>query len=224
MTFYKELDNKIRFIVIYQDVTKKASRIQKILNIALSTIYDWIRKIEDNVDIFQVQDGRGKKQEILNSQKQKVIKTVEKNPNAASLRRIGAKHNMSKDSAHRVLKENDMIFTSTQKEYHTFTEEEKENRVTFCKSMLKRKGQPIDETFYSDEMGINIKDAHKSKVWTRKGNKKIKAEKPEETVKLNCWGAISSKGATSLHIYKENLNSDLYEEIIFDHKKEIQFD
>lgn len=58
-------------------------------------------------------------------------------------------------------------------------------------------------------MGININETRKNRVWTQPG-KKVKAEKPIESVKFNCWGAISKNGATSLHIYKENLNSNLY--------------
>ena len=39
---------------------------------------------------------------------------------------------------------------------------------------------------------------------------------------VNCWEAISWSGATSLHIFKENLNNDLYQDILGDHATEME--
>ena len=38
------IDNKLRFIVIYQDITKTPTQIAKHTGIPLSTIHDWIKK------------------------------------------------------------------------------------------------------------------------------------------------------------------------------------
>ncbi len=86
--------------------------------------------------------------------------------------------------------------------------------------MLKQNGKRINNPFFSDEMGYNLSDAHRDKVWNPP-RKKIKVEYPTKDVRLNCWGAISSQGATSLHIFKETLDSERYEEILQEHKEEM---
>ena len=76
--------------------------------------------------------------------------------------------------------------------------------------MLKRKGAPIDEIFFSDEMGINLSDTLTTKAWSGPC-KKVKVEKPLADVRVSCWGAISRYGATSLEIYQGTLNAERYE-------------
>jgi len=79
----------------------------------------------------------------------------------------------------------------------------------------------IEETFFSDEMGIRLSDTKIKKAWGEP-SKKLKVEKPQEDIKLNCWGAISSRGATSLHIFSSNLNGPLYEDILDEHIMEME--
>lgn len=100
------------------------------------------------------------------------------------------------------------------------TEEQKDNRIEYCQEMLQHGAEMIYNTVFSDEMGITLSKTNKKKMWVKKG-KSTKKEPPVEDVKLNCWGGICFNGATSLHIFKENLNKDLYEEIIEEHKGEM---
>jgi hypothetical protein len=51
MTLEYEFDDKVRFLVIYQTVTKKASSIQHYTGIKIRTIYDWIKKLK-KISIF----------------------------------------------------------------------------------------------------------------------------------------------------------------------------
>ena len=76
--------------------------------------------------------------------------------------------------------------------------------------MLRQGGEKIDNAFYSDEMGIKLSDMHVKKAWVEKSAEKLKVEKPRENIKLNCWGAISRQGATSIEIFENNLNSSKY--------------
>lgn len=78
----------------------------------------------------------------------------------------------------------------------------------------------MNTCFYSDEMGITLSDAHKDKVWNPP-KKKVKVALPQKDIKLNCWGAISPQGVTSLHIYKGTLNTDTYCDILEEHKHEM---
>ena len=55
MTFSYVFDPKIRFIILHQDAQMKPTRISKITGIPLRTVYDWIEKIEDDIDIMEHQ-------------------------------------------------------------------------------------------------------------------------------------------------------------------------
>jgi len=89
--------------------------------------------------------------------------------------------------------------------------------------MLENNGEKIYETFFSDEMGIRLSDAQQKKTWGL-SYKKIKTEKLLQDCKRNCWGwgAVSYNGATSLHIFKENLDDSLYQDILSEHKLEME--
>jgi len=69
-------------------------------------------------------------------------------------------------------------------------------------------------------MGYSLFDAHRDRVWVPP-RKKLKADLPKKNARLNCWGAISTEGATSLHIYTETLTSDRYWDILEEHKEEM---
>jgi Txe/YoeB family toxin of Txe-Axe toxin-antitoxin module len=55
MTLHYDIDPKTRFIVLYQDAQMKATRISKLIGIPLRTVYDWIQKVEDDIDILEHQ-------------------------------------------------------------------------------------------------------------------------------------------------------------------------
>ena len=52
---------KTRFLVLYQDVTQRLSRIHNITNTPLRTLYDWENKILEGRNIQEIQKGRGRK-------------------------------------------------------------------------------------------------------------------------------------------------------------------
>jgi len=70
-------------------------------------------------------------------------------------------------------------------------------------------------------MGIRLSDTTIKKAWGAP-SKKVKVEKPKKDVKLNCWGAISLRGATTLHIFKDNLKAAQYKGILEEHIPEME--
>ena len=69
-------------------------------------------------------------------------------------------------------------------------------------------------------MGINLSDAHRNKTWAR-NHQSMEIETPQQDVRINCWGAISFQGATSLSIYKETMKQGLYQEVLEEHRPEM---
>jgi len=63
-----------------------------------------------------------------------------------------------------------------------------EDRVDYCRDMIKYRGRKIKRCFFSDEMGIKLSEISKPKKhWMQEGMK-LKNERIEEDIKLNCWG------------------------------------
>jgi len=96
------------------------------------------------------------------------------------------------------------------------------DRVDYCKDMIKYRGRKIKRCFFSDEMGIRLSEISKPKKHWMQAGMELENERVDDDIKLNCWGAISWKGATSLHIFSENLNNSLYQEIVEKHREEME--
>lgn len=87
------------------------------------------------------------------------------------------------------------------------TEQERMFRVDFCKSMLAEDAKLIYTSFLSGEMEMELSKPDKSKGL--------------EGVRLNFWGAVSARGATSLEIYEKNMSGGLYRQVVTRHRSEL---
>jgi len=219
MTFSYQFDEPTLFLVLYQHVSKKATVIHKYSKIPQATIYRYIEKIEKNINILEQQKGQGRKVSIPDSVKKKVVRTTSRKPHSSTVRSLGNQYNIRKSSLDRILGQKNFSYRKVRVQ-KALTALEKRNRVIFCKDMIKHKGRKILCTFYSDETGYNLSEAHRTKVWNPP-NKQVKVDYPKKDIRVNCWGAISSRGATSLHIFKETLEAVDYEAILNDHQEEM---
>ena len=118
-----------------------------------------------------------------------------------------------------LLKEGFEYRTSEKK--HSLSQDEMEDRADYCKGMLKYKARKIKTCFFSDEMGIRLTDLYKARKLWLLPEEELCIEKLDQDVKVNCWGAISWNGATSLYIFTQNLKKPLYETIVGSHKQEM---
>lgn len=87
--------------------------------------------------------------------------------------------------------------------------------------LLAEDNKLIYRTFFSDEMGIELNQAHKTRAW-QPPDEKFRKKSVLDNVKLNCLGAISAQGATSLEIYKKGMNGILFRKVIERHKDEME--
>lgn len=219
MTFIYDFDNKTVFAVIYQYVTKRANSIQHYTGFPVTTIRDWIKKTEDDTNIFLHKGGNGRKVEITDGMRQNIIMEIEEAPNSASTRKLAAQFDVSHMAVYNILKDSEFTYRAKNMQRY-LSEEEKENRVAYCKKMVRAKGKKLYNTFFSDEMGISLSDCHQKKAWAAPGQT-VKNEPPEQNARLNCWGAISFAGATSLHIFKGGLKADRYQDILERYQEEM---
>ena len=158
----------------------------------------------------------------MTKKKKVIVRQAQRSSKPVSSRELGARHDVSHTSVCNILNEKGLKYGKSE-QMHELTSTEQEKRVNFCKDMLKYKGSKLKKTFFSDEMGIRLSNLSDSiRTWIPPGKKKVKTERVNKDVKLNCWGGISWNGATSLHIYKTNLTNDLYQDRLEEHAMEIE--
>lgn len=221
MVSSNEIDPKVRFIVLLQDADMKISRISKITNTSESTLYGWQRKLEKGMNIFE-HASKTSSTKIDAKKRESIVRQAKRSSKPTSSRKLAIKNGVSHTTVCNVLHDEGLEYGKNLQK-HVLSLEEQEDRVDFCKDMLKYKATKIQKSFFSDEMGIRLSDLSKHRsTWTPQGRKKLKTEKEGQNVKLNCWGGISWNGATSLHIYKTNLTNELYQDILSEHAMEIE--
>lgn len=219
MAYVFEIDPKIQFIVLYQVAKIKPSRISKLVNVSERTIYSWVKKVEEGINILDTTQKATRTQKIDAQLRQNIASEAINRP-FISTRKLAAERDISHTSVRTILQEEGMKYGKIHRETR-LSAENKQKRVTFSKEMLAYKGRKIKNTFYSDEMGIKLSEIQKEKAW-QLPRKKVKRQNVVQDVKVNCWAGISWNGATSLHIFKENLTNNLYQGIVQEHIKEMQ--
>ena len=215
-----DIDDKTRFLVLYFDAKLDANEISKIINRSFRTIRSWEIKTQNGENIRATIKGRGRKKSIHEETENKIIQMVHENHEGASLRKLAARIGISRTSIANVLAKKGFKYRGYDQSF-TYEEEEIMIRADFCKKLLAEEGRLIYRTFFSDEMGIELSNAHKTRAW-QPPTEKLRKKAVTENVKLNCWGAISAQGATSLEIYKKGMNGELFRKVIEGHKEEME--
>ena len=214
------IDDKTRFLVLYFDAKMDAHAIAKIINRSERTLLYWVSRTKSGEDIRIIKKGRGCKKTIKEETENRIIQMVYENPEGASIRKLAARSGISKNSISRILAERGFRYQRYDQSI-VYEEEERMNRVDFCKKMLSEESRLIYRTFFSDEMGVELNSTHKSRGWQIPAEK-VRRKNVIFNIKLDCWGAISAQGATALEIYKKGLKGDFYRQIIENHKEDME--
>lgn len=201
-----------RCIVLYLDLGMEAWEISDTIAVPKRKVRKWIEKIKKGIDIQKVSPGRGRKPVLDSEEIQEIVRESLDAPHDASTRRLSAKFERPKSVIQRTLKREGLKYGNFDQKIDLDSDQRQE-RVDHCHFMREEKGKKLRNTFFSDESGIHLSRSLKTKGW-QDPRKKIKLSKPKKDVKLNCWGAISLKGATSLHIFEENLDQKKYQAIL----------
>ena len=214
-----DIDDKTRFLVLYIDAKMNVTQIAKILNRSEKTMGCWEARTKKGENIRFRKKGSGCKKSITEETEAKVIQMLKENPEISTTK-LGARIGISRNSIAKILAKKGYRYKTIDNPI-TYAEQERISRVEFCKKMLSDDGKLIYRTFFSDEMGIDLYKTHKTKAW-QNPSEKMRKKCVKENVKLNCWGAISAQGATSLDIYEKSTNGDVYREVITRHRVEME--
>ena len=215
-----DIDDKTRFLVLFLDAHMDIHEIARIINRSAKTLEGWVAKLKKGGDIRYAKKRSVIKKYVTEDTENKIIQTVKENPEGSSLKKLSLRFKFAPSTIAKILAKKGFKFKAYDKGI-IYTAEERVNRVEFCKQMLRDEGKVIYQTFFSDEMAIELNKTHKTKAWTL-ATENIRMKKATEYVKLNCWGAISAQGATSLEIYEKSLNGTLYRQVIRRHTEEME--
>ena len=83
-----KINNKIQFLVIYQDVTKNMNSTVRYTGMSERTVREWVTKTENGQDILTIKSGRGRKQTIEEEKEEDIENQVREDPYKASLQRL----------------------------------------------------------------------------------------------------------------------------------------
>ena len=215
-----DIDDKTRFLVLYLDAKLDVHAISTIINRSERTIRNWEAKIKEGQNIRVPLKGRGRKKLIAEETENKIIRMVNENLEGASLRKIAARIGISKTTIASILAKKGFKYKGFDQSI-AYEEEEIMIRTDFCKKLLAEENKLIYRAFFSDEMGIELNQAYRTRAWQPPAEK-IRKKSSTENVKLNCWGAISAQGATSLEIYKKGMRGEFFRKVIENHKEEME--
>ena len=211
------VDDKTRFLVLFLDAQMTNAAIANLINRPLRTIEGWSAATRKGRDIRAPRKGKTKT--IKEDLEDKVIQMVKDNPEKITTIKLATHFGISRSSIMKILAKKGFKYLGYDRSV-IYDEEERAIRVDFCNHMLSNDGKLIYQSFFSDEMGIQLNNPRR-RAW-QVPSKKIRRKSASDNIKLQCWGAISARGATSLEIYKSGMNGEYFRKTIEQHKPEME--
>lgn len=88
----------------------------------------------------------------------------------------------------------------------------KVKRVEFCQQLLES-GDTFEDVIFTDEAMVQL-TSHVRRSYHQVGMPRKYKPKPKHPIKVYVWGGISRKGATSVIIFTQTMDADLYVNIL----------
>ena len=85
-------------------------------------------------------------------------------PQKVSTRNLAARDGVNRTIIHNIFVEKGLKYQSPNI-LPELTMDQMQKRTAYCSNMLETNGEKIYETFFSDEMGIKLSEAHPKKTW-----------------------------------------------------------
>lgn len=198
-----------------------ASEVSFELNVPRRTIYFWLQRGCDKPD--SKSPGRPR---ITSCRTDRLISRVVHVDPSASLSEISGEANVSRSTVWRRLKDNDFVSRKRPSKLH-LSERHKTLRLQWAMKHCHWRNQ-WSRVVWSDEAAVRLrfKDG-RLKLWIKSGQKipdrYFTSRRQDDGKKLLIWGAIWSDGRTSLHVTKENMNSERYLQVLEEHVYPLSF-
>jgi transposase len=186
-------------------------KISENMNLHRNVVSFWINRYYKNGSIIN-KKHTGRKRKTTHEQDIIMINEIKNNEKLKSNDIIKTKNiNISDRTVRRRLNENGFVYGNYSKK-PLLTKKHKDARVKWATN---HKNYNWSTVIFSDEMSI-WKDRYSDKCWYIKGNQKIK-ETTKHPIKVHMWGCITLGGFEVYHLFDDNLNSNKYMDILYEH-------
>ena len=148
----------------------------------------------------------------------KVIAKARNRKKIRSLKDIGRETGVSSETARRILKKKSFRYSGYKKRL-VIPEESKKARLALAEKMITRESD-WGYVVFTDECSFWLNRSKPNKLWTEDAMEE--EGRQSHGPKVHVWGAITSRGAISLEIFEENLNSSRYLAILKKKRKELR--
>jgi len=108
----KDMDPKVRFLVLLQEADMKLSRIDKVIGKPSSIVYDW-KKFEKNINFLNIRPKTFKK--IDTKTRHSIARQAQRSSKPLSSRQIGAKYHISQTNVCDILKDKGLKYVKEEK-------------------------------------------------------------------------------------------------------------
>lgn len=183
--------------------------ISKKMMLHINVVSFWINRFYKTGSLIN-KKHTGRKRKTTKEQDDKMIEEIKNNEKLKS-DNVAEKIIVSKSTICRRFKENKIVYGNYAKK-PSLTANQKTMRLCWAKE---HKDYDWSTVIFSDEMSI-WKDRCTDKCWYVKGHQKIK-ETVKHPIKVHVWGCMTLGGFEVYCLFEDNLNSDRYVEILFEH-------
>lgn len=191
----------------------KASEIYKITKIPISTIYDNIDRIKKNGTNEHAR-GYGRPKKITKSASCAIGQYVRRDPTITTRDITTKLENRDVKVSHmtvsRHLRQANYNYSLPRKT-PMLNDKQRQARIDWAREYLNHDWK---NTFFTDEMTFKL-FRNTVRRW-HKGPRPVRRV-PKDRLKINAWGGFYIEGKSSLHCFTENMDADIYIEILREH-------
>ena len=197
------------------------SEVSSGLNVPRRTMYFWLRRGCDQPD--EKSTGRPR---VTSCRTDHLISRVVQVDPSTSLSEISGEANVSRSTAWRRLKKDDFVSRMRPSSLH-LSERHKTQRLRWAMKHCHWRNQ-WSRVVWSDEAAVRLRSKDgRLKLWLKSGRKVpdrfFTSRRQDDGRKLLIWGAIWNDGRTSLHVTRENMNSERYMQVLEEHVYPLSF-
>ena len=210
---------KVQFL--WESGTRNASQISAKAKIPLHSCERYVSILNSGGSLGRKPGSVGHNK-ITPQTRRKIISKTRNRRKSIETKTIAQGSHCSQQTVRKVLKGNGFRFRKLTR--RRLTKTVKEKRVLFCQEMLAR-AQDLEDMMFVDETSVWLNKSQPNYGWEPMD---IEEEGPYfrssnlHGPKVHVWGGISLRGTTRLEIFEENMNGELYRDILQKHYKDMK--
>ena len=198
-------DKRMRAVALYQNARWSEKKIGRELNLKAETVTKIVRKYEETESVKN-RPGQGRKRKLASKELKRIVKKAKSGQSSEDIARDYK--NVSSRTIRKRISESGLKWLVVRKR-EKLTPEQQEKRLRFAKKMLEFDWKNV---LFTDEKTFQLGRGRHMK-WQDPQNRDedITARR---SPRIHVWGGMGYYWKTDLYMFEENLNGELYREIL----------